>query len=395
VKTNLRWRRNRGVVMPEYVIVVGLVAIAAIASMIKLQTTVECQAAVVNGIMPEVCIGKIKPIVPDPKPSVSVTTGSVESQKVTVKIAGQIIQEWYTGPTDHAKSPWDEEGDCFVAGTPVMTDHGLVPIEQITAGTHVLSRAEEAGDDGDDPLAMMPVTGVSVRETDALVRLEIRDADGGRETLEVTPQHRVYAIGRGWVEAASLAPGRDRLLDATGAPIEIASGAELAATQPVYNFEVEATHTYYVGQRGTWVHNAPVKATTKPKKPKKPRTKFSRVSWRKPAEVNAWNNATKDPADPSKRLCPTCSKSLVKADAKGWRKDIWDIDHQGATWAERVKEMKDREAKTGKAYTRDEVIDNYHKSPLRLQCSQCNQGHGHEPTAAQTAAFKLSMSDPN
>jgi len=395
VKTNRRWRRNRGVVMPEYVIVVGLVAIAAIATVLKLQNSIECESAMVTGLMPDACIGLVKPLPVEPKPTVTSSTASVEKGKVTLKIAAQVIGEWYTGPVNDDKSPWDE--DCFIAGTQVMTDHGLVPIEHITAGTQVLSRDQrEDGEEGDDEIAMKEVTATSVRLTDSIVRLSLRDVDGAHEALELTPQHRVFVLGRGWVQAASLAPGKDRLLDATGLPVEVESGEELATAQPVYNLEVDGYHTYFVGERGTWVHNGVVKKkpkNPKPKPPKPPKDGFGRTSWRKATVKNTWNSAPVDPNDKNARLCPTCSKS-IKWKAGDKRNQVWDIDHQGATHANRVKELKAREVKTGKKYTRKQVIDVYHMSPLRLQCSACNQGHGHEPTAAETKAFQKLIPDP-
>lgn len=36
-------------------------------------------------------------------------------------------------------------GGCFIAGTPVHTDKGLVPIEQIKVGDLVLSQPEQGG----------------------------------------------------------------------------------------------------------------------------------------------------------------------------------------------------------------------------------------------------------
>jgi hypothetical protein len=57
----------------------------------------------------------------------------------------------------------------------------------------------------------------------------------------------------------------------------------------------------------------------------------------------------------------------------------FDIDHFMKTWAQRVKEMKEQAAATGRHPTRKEVLDEYNKM-LRGQCPECNQGHKFEGT---------------
>lgn len=56
------------------------------------------------------------------------------------------------------------------------------------------------------------------------------------------------------MRAQDLLPG-DEVFTSRGGWARIGSGTWLAREQLVYNFEVEGSHTYFVGETGTWVHN--------------------------------------------------------------------------------------------------------------------------------------------
>lgn len=138
---------------------------------------------------------------------------------------------------------------CFVAGTLVMTERGLAPIEAITVGTKILSRDQEG-----DVVDWKPVVRTFAHRERALVALTVGD-EGSRETIEVTPGHRVYAEARGWVAVAELVPGQDALVDSRGVAIAVDAAESIAGEQSVYNLEIEGFHTYFVGQHSMWVHN--------------------------------------------------------------------------------------------------------------------------------------------
>jgi hypothetical protein len=138
---------------------------------------------------------------------------------------------------------------CFVAGTLVMTEAGERPIEAIAVGTRVLARDSEG-----DALDWRPVVRTFDHRADALIRLTIGD-NGDEETVEVTPEHRVFVDGRGWAEAQTLTPGGDRLVDADGAAIAVQS-AESEAGAEVFNLEVDDFHTYFVGRHHALAHNS-------------------------------------------------------------------------------------------------------------------------------------------
>jgi len=132
-------------------------------------------------------------------------------------------------------------GLCFVAGTPVWTDRGLVPIEQIRAADRVLSTDEATG-----RTDYKPVLATFSRGADQTVRLTIAGEE--LEEIESTPEHRFAAVS-GWLRAAELAPGTPLL---RGIVTASTTGNLSART---YNLEVADWHTYYVGRSGILVHN--------------------------------------------------------------------------------------------------------------------------------------------
>jgi hypothetical protein len=135
---------------------------------------------------------------------------------------------------------------CFAAGTLVATPDGSRPIEQIRVGDVVLSRDGPSG-----ATAAARVTATFVTPDAPLVELRIREQP---EPIRATPGHLFFTEDRGWVGARELAPGEE-LPSASGATLHVEGVARLEARGTVYNFEVERTHTYFVGSGAAWVHN--------------------------------------------------------------------------------------------------------------------------------------------
>jgi mannosyltransferase OCH1-like enzyme len=146
-------------------------------------------------------------------------------------------------------------GNCFVAGTLVITESGPQPIETLTPGTRVLAR-DDLDDDGDAvATAWQPVQRTFAQRAQSLVRLTISDAEGSLDTIEVTPSHRLRVVERGWIAAGALLPGRDRLISADGRPLTLRAAQSIDGGVPVYNLEVDGFDTYFVGTLALWVHN--------------------------------------------------------------------------------------------------------------------------------------------
>jgi RHS repeat-associated protein len=147
------------------------------------------------------------------------------------------------------KPPPTGGGGCFVAGTPVTTARGRVPIETVAVGELVWSRNPETGEEG-----WKPVVRTVVHEDEPLVALTIRDDQERDETILATPDHPFWIEGRGWTPAAQLAP-LDGVAQSEGHHGVVVAAVQRAATARVYNFEVEGWHTYFVGDDATLVHN--------------------------------------------------------------------------------------------------------------------------------------------
>ena len=135
---------------------------------------------------------------------------------------------------------------CFVAGTLIATSDGDKPIESICIGDYVLSKNEFTGE-----VAYKKVTNLFVRSVGQLVHIQASDVD-----IQTTTEHPFWVHNRGWVPANELSVGDLlELCDNTGIAID---KIELKTSEnliPVYNFEVEDWHTYFITNMHILVHN--------------------------------------------------------------------------------------------------------------------------------------------
>lgn len=192
---------------------------------------------------------------------------------------------------------------CFVAGTPIHTIKGLVPIEQIKVGDLVLSKPENGGE-----LAYKPVTRTFVTHEQRVLAIPVmtrkkpekdrslQDRYRASRMLIMTPEHPLRTVLDGWMPAEDLARGECLVLsNGDYAEVTDDAGQVLRTTNPqqgihateddfnygwgqlidfscypavdfsqfdapfcddygreemlhtVYNFEVADYHTYFVG----------------------------------------------------------------------------------------------------------------------------------------------------
>ncbi|HEX4460691.1 MAG TPA: polymorphic toxin-type HINT domain-containing protein [Polyangia bacterium] len=236
-----RRRKTRGASGIEYVVVVILVAITGISGYKMMGAKYRCKVSQATGLF----------ALTDEKGAAVNCDDDGSGAQASNSPPPSADNSGSAGPTPGITCVGNVcEGDnCFVAGTLILTEDGARPIESITAGTRVLSRDQE----GDD-IEWKPVARTFVRRTNQLVELTIGDPDTP-ETIDVTPSHRIHAKGRGWVDADSLVPGADLLVDASGRDVQILGAEEQAVSVNVYNMEVEDFHTYYVGEHEFWAHN--------------------------------------------------------------------------------------------------------------------------------------------
>ena len=142
-----------------------------------------------------------------------------------------------------AKSAKKSRG-CFVAGTLVATEQGLVPIEEIEVGDRVWAWDEET-----ERYALRSVVRVFRTTTDEVVQVSFRDT-----FVEATPNHPFLVEDKGWTEAKALEPGQlVRTAEGTLAQIELVEF--LGVSEPTFNLQVEGLHTYFVGNHPVLVHN--------------------------------------------------------------------------------------------------------------------------------------------
>jgi len=149
-----------------------------------------------------------------------------------------------------------QKKNSFTAGTLVRTERGLVPIEEIQIGDHVLSYNEKTTQTQYNEVVNL----IQGEQDYTIVTLTLENG----KTLEATAEHPFYIQGKGWNPASSLKVGEAlQLHNGTTVVIE----AILTGVRPekVYNLTVANAHTYFVGEDGVLVHNEdewcdPVKA---------------------------------------------------------------------------------------------------------------------------------------
>jgi len=218
---------------------------------------------------------------------------------------GSLVRDPITGEIKVSRSA------CFTAGTLIHTEQGLFPIEYVFVGTPVLSKPEHSTEAGESDQGYHEVI-KTVATLDQRVHAVQVKVEGEKKLTTLFPTHNhpfwvedVVVDGAHWLAAECLesgmtlrlADGRKAtvhanglirrtqhegvgfaadeksgvgiVLDLSAERLAVASDALVAHLKrsgqtlelgdpyltTVYNFEVEETHTYYVGEAAVWVHN--------------------------------------------------------------------------------------------------------------------------------------------
>ena len=154
-------------------------------------------------------------------------------------------------------------------GTAVLTRLPAVP-EQIDLEKYPFPTADIATiKKGQQVVTRDPITGKTeiktvaqtfVHTVNEIIQLDLADKTTGKtvESIKGTPEHPFFTPN-GMVEMGKLKPGMEVSTRNTDELLTVKAIQREQHPEgiPVYNFEVEGDHTYFVGQAngGTWVHN--------------------------------------------------------------------------------------------------------------------------------------------
>ena len=156
---------------------------------------------------------------------------------------------------------------CFKEGTPVVTEEGLKPIEEVKVGDKVLAYDEATGEQ-----AYKKVVRLFRNKTDEWYHIT---ANG--EEIVCTGGHPFYVLNASedrnairfddreetngkWITAKELKKDDKLLLsDGSYGIIKSIKVEKLSEPETTYNFEVADFHTYFVGTNEVLVHNACLK----------------------------------------------------------------------------------------------------------------------------------------
>ena len=118
-------------------------------------------------------------------------------------------------------------------------------IEEIEVGDVVMARDDVTGE-----VAPKRVAQVFRNTSDHLRILTIRNADGVTQEIQTTNEHPFYVPESGWTSAGELTPGTKLLqMDEQLGVVVATRFEEHPEGVPVFNFEVEDYHTYYVADQ--------------------------------------------------------------------------------------------------------------------------------------------------
>ncbi len=131
---------------------------------------------------------------------------------------------------------------CLATGTPVATETGSRPIEQILPGDKVLAQDSDTGQ-----LEYKVVLQRTVRRLG-----EMRKISSGDDSVTVTLGHPFWVVGKGWRMAKELEVG-ERLC-CLGASAEITAIEELPE-DVAYNLVVDDFSTYFAGDLRVLLHD--------------------------------------------------------------------------------------------------------------------------------------------
>jgi hypothetical protein len=155
--------------------------------------------------------------------------------------------------------PPSEHPECFVAGTPVVTQVGMKAIEMIQPGDLVLNRDLDSG-----ALRWKPVLKATTRAPAATLELVLDEGTSQQEIFRCSTGHLFWVSGKGWKKASELQP-RD-ILHGAQAPVRV-SRIDKRPPAQTYNLVVADAPNYFVGQHKVLTHDVTPRETTRQQLP--------------------------------------------------------------------------------------------------------------------------------
>lgn len=134
------------------------------------------------------------------------------------------------------------QGECFAAGTQVLTDRGMIAIETVEVGDRVLAKEIETG-----ALEFRPVLRCTVREPSELFEIRV-----GEEWIRCSGGHPFWVSGSGWVLAKELQTGM--MLHGQNGELPILD-IRRGDFEETYNLVVDGYATYFAGENQVLVHD--------------------------------------------------------------------------------------------------------------------------------------------
>ena len=203
--------------------------------------------------------------------------------------------------------------NCFTEGTEILTAEGPVSIEDIKRGDRVWARNAETGE---NELAL--VVELFTRTAPGIYHIRI-----GEQTIEATAEHPFHVPGKGWVEARNLDVG-DEVSTFDEGVLTVASIEYEEGSVPVFNFEVEGLHNYFVSAGRVLVHNIRCEVATG--------AAGSKTSSRREFQVSPYRRAHILDGDPG---APGSGHGPNRGSVQGAFPDTW-TDDQAIAALERV-----------------------------------------------------------
>jgi hypothetical protein len=152
-------------------------------------------------------------------------------------------------PTYRGASGGYSGGGCFMAGTLVATDKGLINIEDIHLNDRVYSYNHDI-----NQIELKPVIQVYSVTRDDLVEVSV-----ARERIISSSNHRYFVLGLGYVDAEKLVAGQE-VITKTGKIRKVKQVSKLDSGKiNLYNFSVKDNRNYFVSAAKVLVHNNKMK----------------------------------------------------------------------------------------------------------------------------------------